>query len=358
MKTGLKNIVASVAPRALSTNPFGPELDKMGRLVLGYRGAKVLFVAAELDLFRLLDKTDGTGKAVARRARASVRHVSILLDALSSLGFLEKRENRYKNTLFSREFLHPEGNRSMSNNLRYQEFLSIPYAGLTETVRLGKPREGLGKLLSRRPEFVRDYIRGMADIARRPAQELAVVLDLSKAQRMLDVGGGPGTFSLACLARQPKLEATILDLPMTLKHTMQFVKSSPWGRRVHFQRGNYLKDSFGKELYDIVLLSHVTHDEGPKVNLSMIRKAKAALRPGGQLIIHDFMTGDDGTNPSFSVLFSVHLLTYTNDGQTYSEREYKEWLSVAGFSAPRRVALCPDLPNNTIALIAVKQDSK
>ena len=329
-----------------------PEL--LGRLVTGYRGAKAVFIAAELDLFRALELTDGGAEAVARRVKASRRGVEILLDSLAALGFIEKSGCHYRLTPFARTWLHPDGERSMSNNLRYQELLSPSFADLTATIRSGRPRHGLRSLLSKRPDFVNDYIRGMADIAKRPAAELARALDLSKCARMRDVGGGPGTFTLACLAREPRLRAAILDLPETLKMTRRLLRGTACRQRIELLEGDYHLGSFGAGAFDLVLLSHVTHDEGAKQNQAMLRKAHAALRDGGQVVVHDFMTHNDRTGPLFPALFSLHLLAYTDEGMTYSEAEYREWLTDAGFKSARRIDICPGAANATVALIATK----
>jgi len=332
-----------------------PDLrELLGRLIERYRSAKAVFVAAELDVFRAIERTDGSAAAVARRVKASPRGVEVLLDALTALGFIEKSERRYRLTPFARTWLHPDGERSLANNLRYQELLSPAYSDLTRTIRSGRTRHGLRGLLSRRPDFVRDYIRGMADIAKRPADELARALDLSGCRRMLDVGGGPGTFTLAFLAREPRLSAEILDLPETLKITRGLLRDALRGGRLSLRAGDYHRAAYGEAAFDLVLLSHVTHDEGPAQNRALLRKAFAALKKGGQVVVHDFMTAADRTGPLFPALFSLHLLAYTDLGRSYSEDEYRAWLAEAGFESARRVDICPQAPNATAALIAVK----
>lgn len=327
--------------------------DRIGELILHYRSAKALFVATELDLFRCVEETDGRLESIARRAKVAVRQLEILMDALVSLEFLRKNRRGYRNTPYTRGRLLPGRPRSIASNLRYQELLSEAYSGMAETIRRGRPRLGLKDLLARRPAFVRDYIQGMSDIAQRPAAELAQALDLNGVQRMLDVGGGPGTFTLACLRKNPRIEATILDLPETLAHTKRFVAASPWKRQIKLKEGNYHVADFGQGL-DLILMSHITHDEGPEQNLAMIRKAHRALRNGGILVVHDFMLNSDKTQPIFGALFSVHLLSYTNCGRTYSERDYKVWVQKAHFKTYRTISICEGMPTTTMVLISKK----
>lgn len=335
--------------------PWRSETDPVGELILAYRCAKALFLGAETDLFRLVEETDGRAPSVARASRLDPLAAEILLDALTGSGFLKKTAGRYRNTPYARRCLHPEGPASVAENLRYQEFLSSNYADLLTTLRNGRPRTGLRELLARRPGFVRHYIRGMADIAARTAGELARALPLSGRERMLDAGCGPGAFLLACLGRDRDLRATALDLPETLRLTRRIVGASPHAGRVEFQPGDYHTADFGRARYGLVLLSHVTHDEGPAENLHLIRKSHAALRPGGIVVIHDFLTRPDRTAPLYGALFSLHLAAYTGSGRTYSSRDYASWLAAAGFSRPRTIPLRPGAANATTAVVATKR---
>jgi len=339
------------------SHEFQRSHDRIGQILLGYRAAKTLFMAAELDLFRLLDHTNDTAERLARKSRASVRAVEILLDALCALGFLQKTKDKYRHTNFSREVLHPDGPRSLAHNLLYQEDLSSSYADLTFTVRNGRPRRNLLDLMRRDPRFVQSYIRGMSEIARRPAQELARSLDLTNVHKMLDVGGGPGSFSAACLERNPGLSATLLDLKETLNVAREFIKNFPHRARLTLKAGNYLKTPLGENTYDLILFSHVTHNESSQDNKNLLRKAYKALRPKGRVVIHDFMVQNHRTAPLFSALFSVHLLTYTESGRAFSEEEYRSWLKETGFRLQQRLVLCPNAPNSSVALVASKPNN-
>jgi hypothetical protein len=79
-----------------------------------------------------------------------------------------------------------------------------------------------------------------------------------------------------------------------------------------------------------------------------------ALRPGGRVVIHDFMLKERRIAPRFAALFSLHLLSYTDEGRAYSEKEYRSWLREAGFRETRRAAICAAAPNATVALWAAR----
>jgi len=323
---------------------------------MGYRGAKALFVAVELGIFDALEESDGRLVSVARRVEASRNRVEIIMNALAALGFLEKTDaGKYHNNEFSRDWLTSNGSHSLVDNIRCQEFLSGAYADFVETVRRGRLKRDLGDLLEEKPKFVRHYIHGMAEISKGVSRDLAKVIDASGAKDMLDVGGGPGLFALAFLGANPKLRAVVLDLSETLIHTRRYVRASPHRDRVAFQVGDYNKVDFGRNCFDLILMSHVTHAESAENNQRLVRKAHRALREGGRLVIHDFMVNMNKTGPLFPALFSMHMATFTNDGKTYSGAEYRNWFQGAGFRVSEPILISPGRANSSTAIIGTKR---
>lgn len=331
-----------------------PSPARIVELVAAFRGARVLTAAVSLGVFDALAQGPGDAAGLAVRLRTEARATGILLDALAALGFVEKKGESYANSPVSQRYLVSGAPGGLASNLRYQELLAGAWADLPGAVRRGGPVRGLESLLANDEEFSRDYIRGMADISGRPARELAAGLELSGARDALDVGGGPGTYSLALLAKEPKLKVVLLDLPTTLRVTRELVRDSPHAGRLKLRAGNYHEADFGQEAFDIVLLSHVTHDEGEDENRLLLAKAHEALRPGGRVVIHDFMLDSSRTQPAFAALFSVHMLTYTRQGRTYSIEDYEDWLGEAGFRKPSGFDVCPEAENASRAVVAVK----
>ena len=327
------------------------ELKNIAELICGYRKAKILFVAASMDLFSRTSGGNRTAEELCRIMRTDLRSTSIFLNALVSMGFLKRKGNLYANAPLAEKFLIPGRKEYIGNNLCYQDIIWEAWSDLGNVIKDGKTAFPLRSLLKERKGFLDGYIKGMANIASKPAAEIAARLDLSGAKSMLDVGGGPGTYTAAFLNKEKELKGTILDLPETLKVTRSVFARHPLADRVSFQAGDYHKAPFGNGNYDLVLLSNVTHDEGPEENLNLLRKAFAASRKGGQTVIHDFMLNPDMSSPEFAALFSVHMLVYTNKGRVYSSREYRSWLKTAGFRDIKEWDVCPgsDNPSRVVA---------
>jgi ubiquinone/menaquinone biosynthesis C-methylase UbiE len=337
-----------------STEDLTAAHAEVGKLILAYRNANILFSANALGLFEAAEG-GRTAAEIAQCIHADIRATEILLDALCALGWLQKANQRYDNTPLGRETFLPTGTHYLGNNCLYQELTGKSWADLCQVVKSGRSRYTYGDIIKHHPRFLRSYIYGMDEIARQPAQQLAAQLDLSTTQSMLDVGGGPGTFSRTLLEHAPQLRGTLLDLPETIALNRAFFAAWPHHDRMTLQIGDYHTTSFGDEQYDLVLLSHITHNEGEQENLALLAKTYRTLRPGGQVVIHDFMVEDDRTHPLFSALFSVHMLVLTERGKVYRRKEYETWLLEVGFRALRVLHLCPGAVNASMAIVAVKE---
>lgn len=325
---------------------------RINELVTSYREAKVLFTAASMDLFSATSGKYTDAGRIAALKGLDPRAATIFLNALVSMGFLKKRAAGYRNSGLAEKFLVPGNRNYVGNNLQYQDIIWNAWSELTQVVKTGEPPEDLTSLLTNKPGFVEGYIRGMDNIAAAPAAEIVRLAGKKPVREMLDVGGGPGTYTAAFLKANPGMRGTILDLPATLKVTRKILKADPRRSRVLLRPGDYHTADYGRGNCDLVLLSHITHDEGPAEILNMLRKSHAALKPGGRVVIHDFMLGHDMTAPKFAAMFSVHMLVYTNKGQVYSESDYTGMLKASGFCNAACFDVCKKLENRSKVIFA------
>lgn len=323
-------------------------------LVTAYRSCRTLTTAVYLGVFDALSEKQRSAHSVAGIIGAKDRTTEILLDCLAAMGFLVKKKDLYRNNGVSERFLTKKGQGGLPCNLRYQELLAGAWADLPRVIKTGVPKRSLGEILAKDKAFGTEYIRAMADISLKPAREIAGLLDLSSVRDILDVGAGPGTYSRIMLERAPGARAVLLDLPQSARTAARILSAFPERKRMKFRVGDYNSADLGNNAYDLVLFSHITHDEGYKENAKLITKAFRAMRSGGKIVIHDFMLEPDRTRPLFGALFSVHMMVYTKAGKVYTQREYGKWLMDAGFVGVKCFKICAERENTSKVLIASK----
>lgn len=323
------------------------------KTVLAYRESKPLLVAMHYDLFTWVERGWNTPDALARRLKLDRRAVGIVLDAVAATGFVKKDGPRYANTALGKDLLVQSSPNYRGSNLKYQEATWEAWSDLKSVVKTGRPKLSLLQWIHK-DAFGEDYIKAMGDVAREPARELADKLGLARVERSLDVGSGAGTYSAAFVLRNPLIEATLFDLPRSLKAAKGLLAAHPFAHRFRYRSGDFLKHSLGSREFDLVLVSNVTHCESEANNLRLVQKAYRALRPGGRLVIHDYVSDRSLTSERFAAMLAVHLLVFTGRGNVYSLDQYAGWLRKKGFEGIRHLRVGEGSLYPSTAVIGVK----
>ncbi len=315
-----------------------PELLKMSG---SYWSACTLHAGVKLDLFTQLSKAPAKADELAERAGLSERGLVMLLDALVALDLLAKKNNVYHTTPFSTEFLSSTSTKFMGHIISHHHHLVEGWGRLDESVQSGEPARNR---LSHEPTDLEreSFLMGMFNLAMQMAPMIVPHINLTGRKKLLDLGGGPGTYAIHFCLQNPELQATIFDLPASRAFAEKTVAEFSLQKRIDFQAGDFQHDSIGGR-YDVAWLSHVLHGEGGEGCATMLKKTAAALEPGGLLLVQEFILTDDRTGPVFPALFSLNMLLGTPSGKAYSEFEIVQLLQNAGLKSVARLPL--DLPN-------------
>ena len=316
----------------------------------GYWSSCVLHTGVNLDIFSILGGTARTAEEVAQLRNTHPRGTTMLLDALTSLVLLEKRDNTYVSTPFATEYLSRTSPAYMGHIIMHHHQLMAGWARLHEAVKVGGPiRE---RLSYGDDEKVREnFLMGMFNLASLLAPRIAKTIDLSGCRRLLDLGGGPGTYAIHFCLANPDLSSVIYDLPTTQTFAEKTVSRFDLAQRISFTAGDYNVDPVPTG-FDAAWLSHILHSDGPAACASLLRKAVSALNPGGILLVQEFILNDAKDGPPFPALFSLNMLLGTEAGQSYSESELAAMMREAGLSDVYRLEL--ELPNGAGVMIGRK----
>jgi ubiquinone/menaquinone biosynthesis C-methylase UbiE len=298
------------------------------RLVHGFEAAKILLVANDLNLFRQLDR-ERLPAEVAAELDVDPRALELLMNALAALGLLEKSEGGFRNAPVAMAYL--AGDSYRGHIFRHIHHCWESWNDLAGVVRRGGPdlvRETV--ILHDQAAWNRDFIRGMEDVTRDLAPQVVAQLDLAGATRLLDIGGGPGTYARAFLEAHPSLaEVTIFDLPSALEVARERLAGFARRDDIRLVAGDFDTEAFAGS-FDAIWISQVLHSQSEAGCRRLLAKAVQALTPGGQLCVHEFLLDDSRTQPLTAALFAVHMLVMTAGGRAYSGSEIAGWLQECG----------------------------
>ena len=304
----------------------------------GYRSAILLLTANRLRIFDSLAGEPSTAPLLAKHLGLNERALAILLDALAALGLLLKRGDRFLVGTEVRDILVRDGKNYQGNILDHRYNLLHRWVDLPRVVEEGGPA---GIMRSKRTSREwREFILGMVDVAGTSADAFLEALDLSGRRRLLDLGGGPGTYAIALCRRYPDLLAVIFDLPETVPIAKELIERHGLTGRIETMEGDYLADPLG-EGYDTLLVSNILHSLSYGEIVSLLEKARSAMIPGGLAVVRDFHLDENRTRPLESALFAVNMLVSTEGGNCYTPNEMKEALRLAGFVRIRMESISP-----------------
>lgn len=319
--------------------------DRIMKMACAYYDSCVLMTAVELNIFGVLaGRGSGTLEELAHDCRLDLRGGRLLFDACVALGLLEKDGAIYRNSSEAALFLAPDSPASLARAILYNRDVYPAWGRLAELATTGRPVEPPSEHLGDDPERTRRFVMAMHGRALAIGRAVIPALELGDSRRVLDVGGGSGAYAMLMAQARPGLSVTVLDLPAVAAVGRQLLAGQPGGERVSFLPGSYHETEFPGGM-DAVTFLGVLHQESPESIVALLRKAHAALTPGGRVFVMDMMTDASRAAPAFSALFAVNMALTAHHGWVFSDTELQGWLEEAGFRDARTQPLPPPMPH-------------
>jgi precorrin-6B methylase 2 len=299
---------------------------------LAYRASAVFFAASDFDVFSVLAAGSMTAADLAATTGAQAEPLRMVLESCVDLGLLVRDGDRFANTVTADTFLVRGRPAFLGGALTYARDLYPAWGGLASLVKSGHPPMPPETILGEDKAKTRAFVMAMHERAKGIGSILSQIVDLTGRRRLIDVGGGPGTYSVMLCQRTPGLAATVLDRPGVLEVTRELVDGAGFADRVTLLPGDYLETPFGSG-FDVALLSGMMHRETEAGVMLLLTKAFAALEPGGQVIVSDVFFDDDRKNtPPFSTSFALNMMLTSDHGSAHAKTEMQRWMASAGFT--------------------------
>jgi len=309
-----------------------PTSDRIMRLITGYWATGIVGAAASHSVFTHLEAGATAAGQLAARAGISQRGAQTLLDGLVSLGLVELCDGMYRNTAEAATFLVEGKPTCLSGFARLKLAHMVTLTGLADVVRAGGPLSDATVEVADNPHW-EELVQAIAAQSFPVAKIAADTLRLAEAGNIsiLDIGGGSGIYSAIWLELNPAARSTQLDWAPINAIARRLVAERGVADRFTCIDGDFHTIGFGTRAYDIAVYSHIAHQEGPEDNVAIFAKIRSALKPGGALVICDYVVDDDRAGPAFPLTFAAEMLLKSKHGGTWRREDYQAWLAKAGF---------------------------
>jgi hypothetical protein len=273
---------------------------------------------------------------LAAQLKVDARALQIHLGLLAAMGFVERREGRWRATADSRIWMDPQAEGYYGPMLGIFREREPLHAQMLATLRTGGRPEGHMSSVDEwergamTPEFAKFITAFMNAHSQASARGVAAQPLFTDIRSLLDVGGGSGIFAIQVAKAWPKLRATVMEISQVCAEADQYIAAAGVQAQVKSQAVNMFVEKWPQG-HDAHFFSNIFHDWSDATCRMLARKSYEALPSGGRILLHEMLMDDDGCGPLASAAFSMMMLLGTK-GRQYSLPELRGFLEAAGFT--------------------------
>jgi SAM-dependent methyltransferase len=326
----------------LSEEQKPPPPLALQKAVGGIYPAAALLAGLELDLFAALaDAPSDLAAIAARTGAADAARLEALLDALTVFGFLARTDGVYALAPEARQYLAPDSSGFIGTIAPVYGRMFRSALGFAQAIREAQP-------LSTSDD---GFLAGLHPTALSAAREIDKRIDLSAAERLLDIGCGTAGVAIGLCKRWPQLHASALDLPAAVPFAQNFVAQAGLADRIECAPYDVLASPPPGPPADIAVARALLQVLSPSDAERAVANIALSLKPGGIFVISGAILDDSGLAPPEAVGLNIALMGMFDGGRAHRVGAQRRWLGKAGFGEPMHAAL----PGGTGMLWAVKR---
>ncbi len=312
-----------------------PPAAPVWSVIEGLGSYYILLAAIELDIFDVIDRTGPTRvETLSKETDSSTYHLRLLLDAVVALGLLDQFDDIYQLNDTAKRYLLTDGPASMAGLVAVAPGPQTNWACLADTVRSGRVASPIE---NDRAGFYVPLVEGTFTTMYRCAARSDLKLGYSamSSPRILDLGAGGAPWAIAVLERNSTATAVVNDLPIVIDVAQRKVVQHGVADRTEFLTGDFHQVDLPADEFDLVILGHVCRTEGADGAIDLIKRAFAATRPGGRLILADYFVDPERKLNPHAVLMAATMMASTTRGAGFTHQQFAGWIRSAGFEALR-----------------------
>jgi predicted O-methyltransferase YrrM len=315
--------------------------QRLMQFTFGFAPPLMIETAIRYRIFDILDNGARTLDALCAETGTSPRGLRAVLNALVGLDVLSKdNAGRYALTEEAAAFLvtgKPTYHGAFF--LLTTERMLASWGQLHEVVRTGRPAYHINQE-QEGTNFFLHFVEDIFPIHYAGAQALARALAATLAPvpiSVLDLAAGSGVWSVALAQQMPQIRVTAVDWPGVIGVTKKITARYGVADRYTFVAGDLRTADFG-DGHMIGTLGHILHSEGEERSRRLLKKTFDALAPGGTIAIAEILVDGDRKAAVLALIFAVNMLVNSDQGDTFSFEEIRDWLQDSGFEGIRTIA--------------------
>ena len=297
-----------------------------------------LLAGMQLDLFTPLKEGAMRPEQIADAIGVDVTKLKPLLYALVAAELLIIEGDCYANTDEASHFLVRSSPSYMGGV--HPLYADIWAAALqtAESIRARQPQAKHDYTQMSR-EALEAFYQGLHPGALTTGDTLVKEYGLSSCQQLLDVGGGSGGVAIGAVKACSHIQATVVDVSNVTPITQRFVAEAGVSDRIEVITGNIVEAPI-RGAFDAVVLKSFIQVLSPTDARRALRNINAIMVPGGVIYILGIGILDNSRiSPRAAAITNIIFINIYDEGQAYTEDEYRDWLTSAGFVGFKRDTL-------------------
>ena len=324
---------------ARSSRELDPE--QINELARNFWYSAILRAGIKLDVFCLLEDVQATAGEVAQRIGGSPRYVRAFLESCSVLGLLDSEEGKYCNSSLTSKFLVKGKPEYVGDHALHHTNTWASWGRLDEIIIEGKTLLPFETGYVDADTYWTDYMIGQHNRATSgQAHQLVTNVDLKGRHKLVDLGGGAASYSIALCEAFPQLTAVVVDRKEPLSIAKPLVKEHGLEQRVILQEGDFFDTELGND-YDVALISGVVLIRPESDSRALFQLAYNVLAPGGMVIVQDYMRIDPSPDRKrLDTMEDLYVLVAFDPAAGDREgEEVESWLQDSGFRNTKMIPL-------------------
>lgn len=302
------------------------------QIATGFWASQALLTAVDLRVFTVLFGGPKTAAEIAAETKTDPAALEAILDANCALGFLHRSGERFRNDEVSNAFLVEGSPGSYVDLVRFmRDPMFVLASQLRDTVRSGASPIPPDQMDATEIALARALHNGLYAAMMRVAEILDI--EFSSYSKLLDLGSHTGAGALCLARRYPQFQAAILDRPVFQPLAEEFIRSMKLEDRIRFLPGNPDEVQPGGD-HDLILLPHQL-SRRPRASLpAMLDRVSQSLRPGGMILVTEFLLEESKADPKEAALFRLNILAAYGPASAgaLTRAELSRLLQDAGFA--------------------------